>query len=80
MGPRLNIFESTIASRLREFVRMNHPIVLCFRVGGYPQEFLQGVHKLVSAMGVYSKEESKLAFYNGRRLLKYGSPNRDTIC
>ena len=41
--PRVNALESTITSRLRDFVRMNPPILLDSKVGEDPQEFLDGV-------------------------------------
>ncbi|TMW81050.1 hypothetical protein EJD97_012431 [Solanum chilense] len=56
--PKVNIVESTITSRLRDFVRMNPPIFLGSKVGEDPQEFLDGVYKMLSAMGVTSREKS----------------------
>ena len=35
--------ESTMTSRLRDFVRMNPPIFLSSKVGEYPQEFIDEV-------------------------------------
>ena len=40
IGPRMNVLESTMTSRLRDFVRMNPPIFLGSKVGEYPQELL----------------------------------------
>ena len=51
LAPRVNVVESTITSRLREFVRINPPIFLGFNVGEDPQEFLDEVYKIVHAMG-----------------------------
>ena len=52
-----------MTSRLRHFVRMNPPIFLGSKVGEDPQEFLDGVYKVLSAMGVTSREEADLASY-----------------
>ena len=61
--PRVNVVESTMTSILRDFVRMNPPIFLVSKVGKDPQEFLNGVYKVLSAMGVTSREKEKLASY-----------------
>ena len=53
-------------SRLRDFVRMNPPIILVSKVGEDPQEFLDGVYKVLSAMGVTSREKVELASYQFR--------------
>ncbi|WMV23165.1 hypothetical protein MTR67_016550, partial [Solanum verrucosum] len=63
MGPRVNAYESTVASRLRDFVRMNPPIFLGSRIGEDPQGFLDEIYKIVDAMGVSSREKAKLASY-----------------
>ena len=39
-----------MTSRLGDFVRMNPPIFLGSKVGEDPQEFLDGVYKVLSAM------------------------------
>ncbi|TMX04592.1 hypothetical protein EJD97_007021 [Solanum chilense] len=66
MVPRVNIVESTMTSRLREFVRMYPPIFLSSKVGEDPQEFLDGVYKVFSAMGVTSREKAELVSYQLR--------------
>ena len=38
--PKVNAIESNMTSRLRDFVRMNPPIFLGYKVGEDPQEFL----------------------------------------
>ena len=53
-------------SRLRDFVRMNPPIILVSKVGEDPQEFLDGVYKVLSAMGVTSREKEDLDSYQLR--------------
>ena len=42
---------------------MNPPIFLGSKVGEYPQEFLDGVYKVLSDMGVTSREMSELDSY-----------------
>ena len=37
VDPGVNIVNSTMTSRLRDFVRINPPIFLRFKVGEYPQ-------------------------------------------
>ena len=54
MVPKVNVADSTMTSRLRDFVRMNPPIFLGSKVGEDPQEFLDGVYKVLSAMDVTS--------------------------
>ena len=56
MGHRVNAIESDMDSRLRDFMRINHPIFLGSKVGEDPQEFLHDVYKVVSAIGVTSEE------------------------
>ena len=50
MVPRVNVVEITITSRLRYFVRINPPMFLGSMVGEDPQDFLDGVYKVLSAM------------------------------
>ena len=47
-------------------MRMNPPIFLRSKVGEDPQEFLDNVYKVVSAIGVTSKEKAELASYQLR--------------
>ncbi|XP_049354777.1 uncharacterized protein LOC125819378 [Solanum verrucosum] len=61
VDPRLN--ESTLPSRLRDFVCMNPPIFLSSRIREDPQELLDEMYKIVDAMGVLSREKVELASY-----------------
>ena len=56
----MNALESTMTSWLRDFVGMNPPTFLGSRVGDDPQKFLDGVYKVLSAIGVNSRETSCL--------------------
>ena len=53
MMPR--VVERIMTSRWRDFVRTNPPIFLGSKVNEDPQEFLDGVYKILSAMGVTSR-------------------------
>ena len=44
-------------------MRMNPPLFLGLKVGYDPQEFLDGVYKVLSAAGVTSREKAELASY-----------------
>ena len=66
MAPRVNVVKSTVTSRLRDFVRMNSPIFLGSKVGENPQDFFDGVYKVLSAMGFKSREKAELVSYRLR--------------
>ena len=66
MLPRVNVVESTMTSRLRDFVRMNPLIFIGSKVGEDPQEFLDGVYKVLSTMEVTCREKGELASYQLR--------------
>ena len=68
VDPRLNFVESTLTSRFRDSMRINHPIFLGSKVGEDPQEFLYGVCKVLSAMGVTSREKAELSSYQLREV------------
>ena len=70
VGPRENDLKSNMTSRLRDFVSMNPLFFLGSKVGEDPQEFLDGVDKVLSAMGVTSREKAKLASYQLRDVSK----------
>ena len=63
-GPRMNALKSTMTSRLRNLMRMNLPTFLLSKEGEDLQEFLDGVYKLLSAMGVNFREKAELASSN----------------
>ena len=58
--PRMNAFESIITSRLSDFVRTNPPTFLRSKAREDPKEFTDGVYKVLSAIGVNSRETSCL--------------------
>ena len=79
MMPR--VVESTMTSRLKDFVRMNPLIFFRSKVNEDPQEFLDGVYKDLSAVGVTSREKAELDPYQLRdvsqiwyTLWKYNRP------
>ena len=49
-------------------MRMNHPIFLGSKVGKDPQEFLVGVYKVLSPIGVTSREKVELDSYQFREV------------
>ena len=55
IGPRVNIVESTMTSRLRDFLRINPPIFVGSTVGEDPQEFPDGEYEALSAIMVTSR-------------------------
>ena len=61
MTPRMNVVESTMTFRCRDFVRMNPSIFLVSNVGEDTQELLNGVYNVLSAMGVTSRDKAELA-------------------
>ena len=56
MMPR--VVESTMTCRLRDFVRMDPSIFLGSKVNEDPQDFLDGEYKVLSVMGVTSREKA----------------------
>ena len=66
MVPRVNFLEITMTFRLVYFVRMDPPFFLGSKVGEDPQEFLDGVYKVLSTMEVTCREKGELASYQLR--------------
>ena len=62
------VVESTMTSRLRDFVRMNPPIFLASKVNTDLQEFLDEVYKFLSATGVTYREKPELASFQLRNV------------
>ena len=46
VGPKMNSLESTVTSRLRDFVRMNPPTFLNSKVGEDLQAFLDEIYNV----------------------------------
>ena len=63
VGPRINDLENTLATMLRDFLRMNPPTFLRSKVGDDPQAFLDDVYKIVHAIWVTSREKEELVSY-----------------
>ena len=62
-APRENPPTSTMASKLRDFTRMNPPVYFGSRTNEDPQEFVDEVHKILCAMGVNEEDKAELATY-----------------
>lgn len=64
--PRVNTMGITMIPALRDFVGMNLPIFIDSNVGGDPSMFLDVVYKLLSSIGLSSREKADLASYQLR--------------
>ncbi|XP_015060212.1 uncharacterized protein LOC107006078 [Solanum pennellii] len=62
-APRENLHASTMASKLRDFPRMNPPVYNGSKVSEDPQEFVDEVHKILCAMGVDEEAKAELSAY-----------------
>lgn len=60
---KFNALKNTITSRLRDFVRINPHIFLSSKVGEEPQEFPDGVYKLLSYIWLISREKEELDLF-----------------
>ncbi|WMV25124.1 hypothetical protein MTR67_018509, partial [Solanum verrucosum] len=61
--PRVNAIESTVASRLRDFIRMNPSTFFGSMINEDSQNFIVEVFWIVDAMGVTPREKVELASY-----------------
>lgn len=57
IGTRVNVPESTMTSRLSDFMRMNPYVFFGFMVRQYPQAFIDEVYKIEHAMGMTSRKK-----------------------
>ena len=66
---RVNDIESNMTSRLRDFVRMNPSFFLGSKVVEDTQDFFI-VYKVLSAMGVTSRETAELVSYQLKEVVQ----------
>ena len=59
LGPVMDSLVSTLTSRLRDFVRINPSTFIGTMLGEDPQEFLDGLYKLLSDMVVNFMEKAE---------------------
>ena len=70
VGPRVSQYDSTMASCLRDFTRMNPPMFFGSRSDEDPQDFIDKVYKILYAMGVTSIENAELVDYKLKDVAK----------
>ena len=66
ISPRAHQYVSTMASHLRDFTRINHPIFYGSKFEEYPQEFIDEVYKILYSIGVSLSEKAELATYRSK--------------
>lgn len=60
-GPRVNALQSTMTSRLMEYMRMNPPIFLVLLWGKTPKIFVDSVYNVLRSLEVTSREKAELS-------------------
>ncbi|TMX03168.1 hypothetical protein EJD97_017896 [Solanum chilense] len=63
VGPRVPQYANNMASHLRDFTRLNPPMLFRSKSDEDPQYFLDEIYKIIYAVGVTSIEKAKLAAY-----------------
>ena len=74
VGPYMPPHASTMASRLRDFPRMNPSMFYGTKADEDPQDFLYEFYNILFAMGLTTGEKAELSFYQLNNECKLGTP------